>query len=78
MANGLPAADLASGDPFHLPRVYVSEPTTWSYKRVIRNLAKENALDEEELNRLGAEGWELTGILSDSPFVYFYLKRLEK
>lgn len=58
------------------PIVYVDEEIVWEYKQLVRNLAKENAPTEEELNKLGAEGWELAGVFSDSPFVYFYFKRL--
>jgi hypothetical protein len=59
------------------PIVYVKEKTTWEYKQLVRNLAKENAPGEDELNALGADGWELAGIFTDSPFVYFYFKRLK-
>ncbi|MFQ6113025.1 MAG: hypothetical protein ACE5NG_02925 [bacterium] len=59
----------------HIPMVYVEERLVWEYKQIVRNLAKEKALTEEELNALGADGWELTGVFSDSPFVYFYFKR---
>ena len=62
--------------PIHLPMVYVTEKVRWEYKQIIRNLAKEEALTEDELNALGTDGWELTGVFSDAPFVYFYFKRL--
>lgn len=60
----------------YTPMVYVSEQSIWEYKQIVRNLAKEQALTEDDLNELGADGWELTGVFSDSPFVYFYFKRL--
>ncbi len=44
---------------------------------VTRNLAKEEAPSEEELNKIGKEGWELVGVFSDTPLVYFYFKRLK-
>jgi hypothetical protein len=59
------------------PTVYVKEKTAWEYKLLFRNLSKEEAPSEEELNRLGKEGWELAGVFSDSPFVHFYFKRLK-
>jgi len=59
------------------PIVYVKEKTVWEYKQLIRNLAKEKAPAEDELNALGADGWELAGVFTDSPFVYFYFKRLK-
>lgn len=55
--------------------VYVHERVTWQYKRVVRNLAKEEPLSEAELNELGSEHWELCSTVSDSPLVYFYLRR---
>lgn len=57
------------------PIIYVDAKTVWEHKRLVRNLAKEDAPTEEELNAIGADGWELAGIFSDSPFVYFYFKR---
>jgi hypothetical protein len=62
---------------FVTPIVYVKEQATWEHKLLTRNLAKEEAPNEEELNRIGKEGWELAGIVTDHPFVYFYFKRLK-
>ena len=59
------------------PMVYVRDRTVWQYKLITRNLAKEEAPNEEELNALGKDGWELTGILTDHPIVRFYFKRLK-
>jgi Domain of unknown function (DUF4177) len=59
------------------PIVYVKDKTVWEYKLLTRNLSKEEAPSEEELNRLGKEGWELAGVFSDSPFVHFYFKRMK-
>jgi hypothetical protein len=59
------------------PMVYVKEKIVWEYKLLSRNLSKEEAPGEEELNRLGKEGWELAGVFTDSPFVHFYFKRLK-
>jgi hypothetical protein len=58
-----------------LPRVYVDAPPSWEYRRILRNLRTEDAPTEDELNALGKEGWELTGLFSDSPFLYLYFKR---
>jgi hypothetical protein len=57
------------------PRVYVDDEPVWEYKQLVRNLAKEDAPTEAELNALGKEGWELSGIFTDSPFLYMYFKR---
>ena len=59
------------------PMVYVTDKSVWEYKLLSRNLSKEEAPNEEELNKLGKEGWELAGVFTDSPFVYFYFKRLK-
>ncbi len=57
------------------PIVYVNEKIIWEYKVLTRNLSKEDAPAEDELNRLGKDGWELVGIVSDSSLAYLYLKR---
>ena len=59
------------------PMVYVNEKVVWQYKQVVRNLSRENAPAEEELNKLGKEGWELVAIIQDSPMAYFYFKRMK-
>jgi hypothetical protein len=59
------------------PIVYVKDKTIWQYKRLVRNLSSEEAPTEEELNNIGKEGWELTAIVSNHPFAYFYFKKLK-
>jgi hypothetical protein len=66
-----------SGPAPMTPIVYVKDKTVWEYKLLTRNLSKEEAPSEGELNRLGKEGWELAGVFSDSPFVHFYFKRMK-
>ena len=68
----LPEPELAQSHP---PMVYVYEPQTWEYKTVIRNASQEQLLSEQELNRLGGEGWELAGVASQPERVIFYFKR---
>lgn len=65
--------------PFILqpPIVYVDNAQAWEYRRLTRNLAKEEAPSADDLDALGVDGWELAAILTDSPFVYFYFKRLK-
>jgi hypothetical protein len=55
------------------PVVYV-EPT-WEYKHVFRDLAREPAPDEVELNDLGAKGWELAGAFAHGNEAHLYFKR---
>jgi hypothetical protein len=76
MNNNLNFSDQAQSGLVPSPIVYVEENPAWEYKQLVRNLAKEKAPTEDELNALGADGWELAGIFTDSPFVYFYFKRL--
>jgi hypothetical protein len=67
-----------SGGPAPItPIVYVKDKRVWQYKLLSRNLSKQEAPGEDELNKLGVEGWELAGVFTDSPFVHFYFKRLK-
>jgi hypothetical protein len=59
------------------PIVYVKNKTVWEYKLVTRNL-KEGPPREDELNKLGQDGWELAGVVTDSPLSYYYFKRLKE
>jgi len=63
-----------------MPNVHVQPPLVfvqpeWSYREVARNLDDTGAMTEADLNALGAEGWELAGILQDGRQVRYYLKR---
>jgi hypothetical protein len=62
-----------AGDRVQAPLVYV-EPT-WEYKRLVRDLAREAAPDETELDALGAQGWELAGAFARGDKAHFYFKR---
>lgn len=62
-------------NPVRPPMVYVEKPVKWEYKQIVRNLEKEQLLDEAELNELGQEGWELSGMAQQPPFAAFYFKR---
>ena len=56
----------------HPPAIFIREDLTWEYKQLSRDLDKEQILNEDELNKLGAEGWVLaTSVMVDS-VVYFY------
>jgi hypothetical protein len=46
----------------------------WEYKDVVREVAT-GLFSEEELNALGAERWELTGVVPAGTQVHFYFKR---
>ena len=57
------------------PLVYVTEEPVWEYKRLVVNLADQAAPGDEELNRLGAERWELCGVFVHQTSLYCYFKR---
>lgn len=60
------------------PMVYVYDDLTWEYKFIPRNASHEWRISDQELNALGAEGWELAGIASVPNGVHFYFKRPRK
>jgi hypothetical protein len=47
--------------------------TNWEYKHVTRG--SRAALDDEELNLLGREGWEMVGVVTVGRSTHFYFKR---
>lgn len=57
----------------HLPMVSVG--SAWEYKHVVRSVADDGPLDQAMLNALGAEGWELAGVVGTQQAVHFYFKR---
>lgn len=65
-----------SDDGLPTPLVYVHENPPWVYKVLPRDL--DELPDSIELNALGADGWELTGVVNTGPQVIFYFKRLAK
>ena len=76
MNHNMLIPDPSQGGLIHAPMVYVKTQLKWEHKQLVRNLAKETAPTEDELTAIGADGWELAGVFTDSPFVYFYFKRL--
>lgn len=62
-------------EPIRPPMIYVEKRVSWEYKQIVRNLESETPLDEQELNELGEEGWEMTGVAHHQSFAYFYFKR---
>ncbi len=76
MNHNLLPPDPSQAGLIHPPMVYVKTHPKWEYKQLVRNLAKEAAPTENELTALGADGWELASVFTDTPSVYFYFKRL--
>jgi hypothetical protein len=72
----IPPREPRQSEPVHPPTIYIEKQLKWEYKQIIRNLEKENPPDEAELNTLGAEGWEMSGVAQQRPLAYFYFKRL--
>jgi hypothetical protein len=56
--------------PVQPQMVYVYEKQRWQYKVIVQS-----AVSEEELNALGAEGWELVGVVALPETRQFYFKR---
>ncbi len=63
-----------SGIPLEPPSVWV-EPR-WEYRDVVRQLSDEGPLSEAELNALGSEHWELTGVVPLGEVLHYYFKRV--
>lgn len=57
------------------PSVYVTEALAWEYKQLARDLEEEGLPDEEALNRLGAEGWELAAVVTHGGAAAYIFKR---
>lgn len=80
-ASGADAGNRMTFPP--LPIVYEdhpTEPARWEYRCLIIDPQRESVPREEELNKLGAEGWALGGILDQSrsasqPLIYYYFVR---
>lgn len=55
------------------PVVFVAP--SWEYKHLVQPMAAAGALDEDSLNLLGQDGWELVGVVAQPETVHFYFKR---
>ena len=58
-----------------LPMPMVHVIPAWTYRHVQRPLAELATLNDSELNALGADGWELTGVVVEGATVHFFYKR---
>lgn len=66
--------EAAPRTPPQPPMVFVAP--SWEYKHLYRVTNGEAApLTEEELTSLGADGWELTGVIPAPSGVHLYFKR---
>jgi hypothetical protein len=64
--------------PAAVPMVYVREDAVWEYQQLTFRPPEQRLPDEETLNALGAEGWELAAVVTVAAEVFFYLKRLRR
>lgn len=59
----------------HPPTVLVFEKQAWEYRVISKNVA-DGPLSENDLNALGAVGWELVGVVTVTTNVQFFFKRV--
>ena len=52
--------------PVITPIVYSREPYVWEYKTIVKGTTNRDLIDAEELQTLGADGWELVGVITMS------------
>ena len=71
----IPPREPGHPEPVRPPMIYVEKQWKWEYKQIVRNLESEKPLDEQELNALGEDGWEMTGIAQQPPVTHYYFKR---
>lgn len=71
----IPPHEPGQSEPVRPPMVYVKKSLKWEYKQIVRDLEKEKPLDGAELDVLGEEGWEMSGIAQHPPVTYYYFKR---
>lgn len=71
----IPPREPQGQEPVRPPMIFIKKQLAWEYKQVIRNLENEKPLEELELNQLGDDGWEMSGIAQNPPLTYYYFKR---
>jgi hypothetical protein len=72
----VPPNEPGKNEPIRPPMIYIEKTVKWEYKVIERNLEHEKFLNEAELNALGEESWEMTGVAQHASIAYFYFKRL--
>jgi hypothetical protein len=71
----IPPREPQGQEPVRPPMIYVKKQLAWEYKQIVRNLTSESPLAEPELNELGKDGWEMSGIAQQASLLYYYFKR---
>jgi hypothetical protein len=69
-----PPREPGQHEPVRPPMIYIEKPLKWEYKQITRNLVIEKPLDETELNALGEDGWEMTGVANYELYAHYYFK----
>ncbi len=67
--------DLSGSSFIPTPMVYLKERIVWQYRQVVRDLTLDDALSDEELDEIGAEGWELVSVVVYDGHMYWHFKR---
>ena len=76
MKTKMLSAGKSGSSPFNDPFKYIQQASAWEYKVLTHKItAKKKSPTEKDLNALGEEGWELTGIHSGEEQIHFYFKR---
>lgn len=60
------------------PMIYLPVQQRWQYKIVTYPQTEASVPTEADLNTLGEQGWELTGVLPAGDSTHFYFKRLQR
>lgn len=71
----IPPREPQAPEPIRPPMIYVEKRLSWEYRQIVRNLKKDGPLSDDELNTLGAEGWEMSGVAQQASLTYYYFKR---
>lgn len=72
-----PPVDVPPVAPVIVPVVYSREQCEWEYKTITKGTKNHGLIDTEELQTLGADGWELVGVVSTPASLVYYFKRLK-
>lgn len=71
----IPPREPQGQEPVRPPMIFIKRQLAWEYKQIVRNLENEKPLEESELNELGDDGWEMSGIAQQAGLTYYYFKR---
>jgi hypothetical protein len=74
MMATIPLPQPSTGGRLEPPMVYV--PPAWEYMEIERSVSADQLPTAADLNTLGADGWELAGVVQAGDAAHFYFKRL--